>query len=56
MHNSLNKAAFDIKWNQLNEMFPCANNYLMGTLDKIKESWEKAFVCMVSILCYVCKI
>ena len=56
VRNSLNKAAFDIKWNQLNEMFPCANNYLMGTLDKIKESWGKAFVCMVSISCYMCKI
>ena len=46
--NSLNEAAFDIKWKQLNETFPCAKNYLMGTLDKIKESWGRAFICMVN--------
>ncbi|RIA87509.1 hypothetical protein C1645_827673 [Glomus cerebriforme] len=26
--------------------FPCASNYLMGTLNKIKESWGKEFICM----------
>ena len=50
MRNSLNETLFNIRWKQLNELFPYANDYLMGTLDKIKESWEKAFICMVNIL------
>ncbi|CAG8608989.1 24607_t:CDS:2, partial [Gigaspora rosea] len=29
----------------LNETFSCKSSYLMGTLDKIKESWGKAFIC-----------
>ncbi len=48
VHNSLNKTLFKIRWDQLNELFSCTNNYLIGTLDKIKESWGKAFICMVS--------
>ncbi|RIA82919.1 hypothetical protein C1645_834604 [Glomus cerebriforme] len=46
--NSLNEAIFEIKWNQLIETFPLASNYLTGTLDKIKESWVKAFICMTT--------
>lgn len=48
VRNCLNETAFNIKLDQLNEAFPCASNYLMGTLEKIKESWGKAFICMVS--------
>ncbi|CAB4425554.1 unnamed protein product [Rhizophagus irregularis] len=44
--NSLNETLFEIRWNQLIEAFPSTNNYLIGTLDKIKESWAKAFICM----------
>ena len=46
--NSLNETIFEIRWNKLIETFPSASNYLIGTLNKIKESWVKAFVCMVS--------
>ncbi|CAB4411418.1 unnamed protein product [Rhizophagus irregularis] len=46
--NSLNETLFEIRWNQLIEAFPSTNNYLIGTLDKIKESWAKAFICMMS--------
>ncbi|GBB98120.1 hypothetical protein RclHR1_03140019 [Rhizophagus clarus] len=38
VRNSLNETLFNIRWEQLIELFPCANDYLMGTLDKIKES------------------
>ena len=50
VRNSLNETVFNIKWNQLNELYPCVSDYLMGTLDKIKKSWGKAFVCTVNIL------
>ncbi|CAB4424054.1 unnamed protein product [Rhizophagus irregularis] len=46
--NSLNETLFEIRWNQLIEAFPSTNNYLIGTLDKIKELWAKAFICMMS--------
>jgi hypothetical protein len=52
VRNSLNETLFNIRWEQLNELFPCINDYLMGTLDKIKESWGKAFICMVNLLRY----
>ncbi|KAF0557667.1 protein far1-related sequence 5-like isoform x2 [Gigaspora margarita] len=39
--NCLNKTIFIIKWNQLNKTFSCASSYLIVTLDKIKELWEK---------------
>ncbi|CAB4475582.1 unnamed protein product [Rhizophagus irregularis] len=40
------KKIYQERWNQLIEEFPSTNNYLIGTLDKIKESWAKAFICM----------
>ncbi|CAG8496678.1 17842_t:CDS:2 [Gigaspora rosea] len=45
-YNSLNKVIFEARWNQLIESFPSTNSYLMETLDKIKESWAKAFICI----------
>ncbi|GES98671.1 protein FAR1-related sequence 5-like [Rhizophagus clarus] len=44
VRNSLNETLFNIRWEQLIELFSCTNDYLMGTLDKIKESWGKAFI------------
>jgi hypothetical protein len=41
VRNCLNEITFNIKLNQLNKAFSCISNYLMGTLGKIKESWEK---------------
>ena len=52
-HNNLNEAIFEIRWNQLIEAFSSTGNYLIGTLDKIKESWVKAFVCMVNTKFYI---
>jgi hypothetical protein len=48
VRNCLNETTFNIKLNQLNKAFSCVSNYLIGTLGKIKESWGKAFICMVS--------
>ncbi|CAG8519315.1 17814_t:CDS:2, partial [Racocetra fulgida] len=47
-YNSLNEALFEVRWNHLIELFPSTNSYLMETLDKIKESWAKAFICTVN--------
>ncbi|CAG8580299.1 19576_t:CDS:2 [Dentiscutata erythropus] len=44
-YNSLNEVIFKARWNQLIELFPFTNSYLMEMLDKIKESWTKTFIC-----------
>ncbi|GES85590.1 protein FAR1-related sequence 5-like [Rhizophagus clarus] len=48
----MNETLFNIKWKQWIELFSCVNNYLMGTLDKIKESWSNAFICIINMLTF----